>query len=330
MRVPYVEQVFERLGVDFDYEPAFALEDFERHDHNQVRLETDKDKENRYAHKMAGMHPDAIEATWPAVVLNIIKKNRRPELVDGYHRAGASIKAGLKSFPAYVIAVESKAIVGDIAWELNEGVGDGATPRERELRVIQLYKQGDKTVQQISDEVHISTGVIGTIVAADHFMMRGRSNGFSVQRLSKLARGTKARLNTIKHDVVFKGLTKLAVEADLSESEVRDAIKQLDQATTEAAEVRAIADLREMFLARIEQTRAGYKATTLEAPRERRRVPITPMAEGWMHLNGLLKIGMAPKLADLSKLDDSKRAEYGIKYREGAKLLDEAASILGF
>ena len=225
-RSPQVEQMLKSRGLDYDFEANLAIDEIREVEGMQVRLpehRAQKDQVTKYATAMKH------GATFPAIVLN-----EQFEKIDGNTRLEAKRKNGSDTIAAYIVYGVTALDARSLSVELNQSNGLAMTEVEIRNFIAGAISEGQHPeVRTLARMTGVRELKIHRWIAETQFLNRARQAGITDRHLSVLPASTRAALNSVRLDSVFKALTVLAAEAKLSAAEVKKLVTQVNGAASE-------------------------------------------------------------------------------------------------
>jgi hypothetical protein len=213
-------------GLDYDFEANLAIDEIREVEGMQVRLpehRAQKDQVTKYATAMKH------GATFPAIVLN-----EQFEKIDGNTRLEAKRKNGSDTIAAYIVYGVTALDARSLSVELNQSNGLAMTEVEIRNFIAGAISEGQHPeVRTLARMTGVRELKIHRWIAETQFLNRARQAGISDRHLSVLPASTRAALNSVRLDAVFKALTVLAAEAKLSAAEVKQLVTQVNGASSE-------------------------------------------------------------------------------------------------
>jgi hypothetical protein len=253
-RSPQVEQMLKARGIDHEFEPNLAISDIREAEASQVRLvehRAPKDQVTKYATAMKH------GATFPAIVVN-----EHLEKIDGNTRLEARKRNGADTIAAYIVYGVTALDARSLSVELNQSNGLAMTEVEIRNFIRGAISEGQHPeVRTLARMTGVRELKIHRWIAETLFLNRARQAGITDLHLGVLPPSTRAALNSVRLDAVFKGLTMLAAEAKLSAAEVKRLVTQVNGASSEE-EARHVVDVERNARAdEIRAIAAGFSPT---------------------------------------------------------------------
>ncbi len=231
MRDPRVEAYLKSVDVDYDYRAKVALRTIQR----------DPTKPDAYQARMltSTLNPDTVDlyaqamkakTDFPAPVL-AARKDSTLDVLGGFHRVNAALRAGRMDTDAYVLNVERK-VADRIARTLNtlEAV-QGSSKSERVHQARRLIDLHGYAVNKAASECGIATSLLETelraIETAERLQGKVDTSGLSTAHL--------AEMHGVQNDIVLEALAQITVNAKIAAAALRPVITEIRTARTEAS-----------------------------------------------------------------------------------------------
>lgn len=238
MRSLLVEEILKKhSNIEWDYVPELKLAsiDRKRSHKNQARVSQPLAPATVYQYKTAMLNG----AEFPALVV-FPDSASKFVVADGNHRLEAAIESGRKTHDAYLVVTDDPATKLLITFELNSTV-NGLTPTDsdRDLQAVFLVQQG---LARSAVAAHLSMSInrIDELMRENTATQRVESLGFS-KIWNKVPRTSRSHLARIKLDPVLESATHCAADWGLSIQEVRDLVKAVLAAPSEADQLSKVA-----------------------------------------------------------------------------------------
>jgi hypothetical protein len=249
-RVAALEELFEELGVDWSFEPAFELD---RVDVNASLLNnTDPLHDETVDRYAADMERGDV---FPAIVVNTAKG--KVTTLGGNHRRTAAARIDRGRLPAYLIAVSDAATIMRITFEDNRRHGLPLGDDERLDQAAMLLGRGFDQ-KEVAYLVGLSIGKLERAVAVSAADVRADRIGVGHAWLS-LPRTSRWRLGSISDDDVFEVAARTVLASRMSSDSVNRLVTRLGTCFT-----------KETQLAVIEQAHAHAHAHASDRSQRRR------------------------------------------------------------
>lgn len=299
MRSQGIEQVLNRQGVRWTYEPAVA---WERVDEASARKNPARVGPQPVSHEAVERYALAYKAgdEFPAIVL-AVRAEGGYFLLDGAHRRLACQAANLPFHDAYIIHENDVGLLRVLQGEFNL-VNGLPMPKEQAVAYAKvLVRQFGVAVEEAATRLKIRQASLADALRADEVRLQAGKLGLA--QLSPTT-GNEAviTLGRLPSDALFKAAWTLAREAGLGAPEARELVKTTLRERSEADQLAAIAAYRERpaiqrSIARARQgyakPRAGFQSKKLRLIRQ---------------LNALLEmLNRAPTLEALGVTDPADR-----------------------
>lgn len=248
MRDPRTEAVLNSLRVKFEYQPELAMSKPFVEPSTQVRLDV-----NRATAPEVKRYTDLLKAGAEFPPICIMKDGR---VIDGNTRLHAFNNQRRSTIPAYICDITSPSLAKRIGVELNSVHGKRM---EKEELVLWIGENGvgDEDIARI-------TGWSSTTVARTRgaLLFDSRRRQMGIDLISVLPDTAKQALARVTLNEPFRALTALADEAGLKAREIAALAKQVNEAPTEAEALHIVSDFRHESAPRIEEHKAGLRAST--------------------------------------------------------------------
>ena len=225
-RDPRFEAKFREWNLEYRYEPSLPIEDIRVADWAQVRdaslghVAPDAEVEEYRQHMANGAH-------FPPVVL------MSPDvLIDGNTRRKAALKLRLKTYPAYVVELASLQIAKSLGAALNQLGGKRLTADEASAAAETLMSMNFND-EAIAREIGRSVEQVRYLRNQKEFAERSRKLKIEHQA-DQVAKDTRARLNSIKHDPPFAAFTEFVAEVQPPKKTVTELLKAVQAAPSDA------------------------------------------------------------------------------------------------
>jgi hypothetical protein len=225
-RSPQVEQMLKSRGIDFEFEPNFAISEIREAEEAQVRrVEHRAPKEQVTKYATAMKHG----ATFPAIVIN-----EAFEKVDGNTRLEAKRKNGAETIAAYIIFGVSALDARSLSVELNQSNGLQMTEDEIRNFIAGAIKEGQHPeIRALARMTGVRELKINRWIAETQFLERAETAGIAEHLVGVLPASTRAALQAIRLSSVFVALTTLAAEAKLPANDVKKLVARVNGAASE-------------------------------------------------------------------------------------------------
>lgn len=304
-RSPQVEQMLKTRGIDFEFEPNFAIDEIREAEEAQVRLvehRAPKDQVTKYATAMKH------GAVFPAIVIN-----ESFEKIDGNTRVEAKRKNGIDTIAAYTVFGVNALEARSLSVELNQSNGLAMTEEEIRNFIAGAISEGQHPeVRALARMTGVRELKINRWIAETQFLERAEKSGIAEQHVSVLPASTRAALQATRLSSAFTGLTTLGAEAKLSAAEVKKLVSQVNGAESEEEALQIIKTEREARADEIRAVASGF------SPDRRSRGSA-------QHIGGLLRF----QVDDLLDVAPEKRYETYERIKELRDRLDVVVARAG-
>jgi hypothetical protein len=275
VRDPRFEAKFKEWNLDYRFESALPVDGVRVAEWAQVRDASLKhiapnDEVEEYRQQMAN------GAQFPPIVL------MAPDvLIDGNTRLEAAKRLRRKSTPAYLVDLASVPIAKSLAAALNQMGGKRLTPEEAALSAQTMMGMGFAD-EAIAREIGRSVEQVRYL--RNQMEFEERSQKLKIEGLaSRIAKDTRARINSIKHDPPFAAMADFIAEVQPAKKTVSDLLKQVQAAQSDAEAIDVI----------VAQKRELQPA----GPPPQRKATVSPQVrQVSLHLAGILNISDDPTL----------------------------------
>jgi hypothetical protein len=250
-RSPQVEQVLKSRGLDFDFEPNFAIAEIREAEGVQVRL-----LEHRAPRDQVTKYSTAMKhgATFPAILLN-----ESFEKIDGNTRLEAKRKIGAETIAAYVVYGVSALDARSLSVELNQS--NGLPMDEDEIRnfIAGAIREGQHPeIRALARMTGVRELKINRWIAETQFLERAETAGIAERHIGVLPASTRAALQAIRLSSVFSELTALAAEAKVPANEVKKIVGQTNGAGSEQEALEIVRTERDARADEIRAVASGF------------------------------------------------------------------------
>lgn len=220
---------------------------------NQARFAPlDENVVARYAEAMSNGD------VFPPIVAVADGKSGGMLIVDGNHRFAASEMAQKEKIWGYVTKDLSEQLTSVLTFDANTKHGLPTSPEERKQQAIFLVDTAEVTAVAAAKMLNVPLQSLRdelTKVRAER-----RLAALGVERWESMPRGTRARLDAIRDDEVFKAAAKLAVEARLSHEAINEMVVDINKTSTVSDGTKVVAKERDKRQLEIKSTFAGRRA----------------------------------------------------------------------
>lgn len=250
-RSPQVEQILKSRGLDFDFEPNFAISEIREAEGVQVRLlahRAPKEQVDKYATAMKH------GATFPAIMLN-----EAFEKIDGNTRLEAKRKNGTETIAAYIVYGVSALDARSLSVELNQS--NGLPMSEEEIRnfISGAIREGQHPeIRALARMTGVRELKINRWMAETQFLDRAEKAGISDNVVDVLPSSTRAALQAVRLSQVFAELTTLAAEAKIPANEVKKLVARANGADSEHEAVDIVRGERDARAEAIRAIASGF------------------------------------------------------------------------
>jgi hypothetical protein len=250
-RSPQVEQMLKARGIDYEFEPNFAIADIREVDGTQVRLEANRAPKDQVSKYSTAMKHGAV---FPAIVVN-----EASEKIDGNTRLEAKRKNGADTIAAYIVYGVSPLEARSLSVELNQS--NGLAMKEEEIRnfIAGAINEGQHPeIRALARMTGVRELKINRWIAESQFLERADKAGIAEQRVEVLPASTRAALQGIRLSSAFTDLTNLAAEAKLPTAQVKKIVTVVNGAESEQDAVRVVRAEREARADEIRAVASGF------------------------------------------------------------------------
>lgn len=297
-RSPQVEGILKSRGIDFEFEPNFAIAEIREAEGVQVRL-----LEHRAPKGQVAKYATAMKhgATFPAIMLN-----EAFEKIDGNTRLEAKRKNGAETIAAYIVYGVSALDARSLSVELNQS--NGLPMDEDEIRnfIAGAIREGQHPeTRSLARMTGVRELKINRWIAETQFLERAEKAGIAEHYVSVLPASTRAALQAIRLSSAFSELTMLAAEAKIPANDVKKLAARVNGAGSEQEALEIVRSEREARADDIRAVASGF------SPDRRSRGSA-------QHIGGLLRFDVEA-LLDVAP---EKRYETYVKIKELRDRLD--------
>jgi hypothetical protein len=288
-----VEQKLDARHIDYEFEPNLKIADVREVEGMQVRLE-----EHRAPKEMVARYATAMKggANFPAIVVNDAN-----ELVDGNTRLSAKRSNGDDTIPAYRCHNLSALDARSLSVELNQSNGLAMTDKEIRGFVIGILESGaDPEVKTLSRMTGVREQKIQRWIQEARFTSRAVDSEIPEPLVRALPDSSRAALQSVKLEPVFRDLTAVAAEAHIPAQQVKALVSRVNGAASES-EAREVVDVE-----RRERAEAIRAFASGVKPRTRRSKGSA------QHIGGLIRFSVD----DLLDVDREKQYDSYLRLKE--------------
>jgi hypothetical protein len=213
---------------------------------------------------------------FPAIVIAQAAPRSVAVTIDGNHRSEAARAAGLESFGAYVVkARPGTHQVVALTMEANTRHGRPTSTEERVQQALWLVDNLRTSVDKAAAVVNVSAGAVRSRwdkVKADR---RADEVGLKRYDWDGLGATVRSKLLSVSTDEGFKAAARLAVTARLTNAEVDDLIRVVNESRSAVKQVAVVKRLRKDYAERIAAVASGLSGRGAASPRTRLRLALT-------------------------------------------------------
>lgn len=271
-RDPALEAYFDNKMVDWEFIADLPIEDVDREAsvRNQARVEEAVIPRRVANYAEAKRRGDVF----PALVGHRGLKNRIV-IMDGNNRFHADLEVESRTVPFYVVSAKPETLKV-MTYELNRRNGERPSKVDDEQQGIHLIDTG-LTIEEAASTVGLAPSTLSNLWLVETANRRARL--LSIRSWDRLPDTARRALKTIHSDVVFKDMARFAIDAKLTVTEIKDAIRQINSHRTEADQLLSIETVKKEAKAAV-QERAGKRQSAYNK---------NPRALVLAHLNYLAK-----------------------------------------
>lgn len=261
-RRPDIENYLESKMVKWTFYPAINLGDVDvsASHRNQARAR------NAILPRLVEKYSVAIKNgelnNFPALV-GYLGQGKRIVLMDGNNRYEAFAKNNVSSFAFYIVEAEPE-MIQVMTYEFNRMNGEPPSREDMELQGIHLIDSG-MTVEAAASVVGLTKSALGSVWLKEQADRRARL--LRIQGWDRLSIASKRVLKTISTDPAFVAMAKLAIASKMSSSEVASAVRQINEARDQEAQLQIVEELKPAIRAAVQKRGGAVQSPFHKNPR---------------------------------------------------------------
>lgn len=255
-RDPRLEALLERHHVDWEFDPAYPLDqiDVKRSLANQARADTEpllEETVELYTHHYRQ------GAVFPGILLRRTSpRAKKAYALGGNHRHTAAVAAGLTTHPAYVVVCTDEAATS-LMYEDNMANG-AQLPKKQRLAIAAYLCNIGYTQERAAREMGVTQAEVSNYRKLHD--TNQRAVAAKVAGFVDLPQGLRVELGRIQSDPVFAETARLMVATQMPGTDATKVIKAVKAARSDEAALQFIGSEFETRRDDVQRARAGAKA----------------------------------------------------------------------
>ena len=258
MRDSRIENKLNQYKIEYDYVYESKLDEIEisdtARDNIRPNLPFNREVIRGYRTDIENSE-NGYQTAMAAVVLHIAPSGPKGfGLVDGMQRLAAAQGCGVDTVDAYVLQTDNENVITSLQRTLNTLNGWRTSETERIEQGLHLIQRNGYDPSDAERELSLRKGVLTTIVRNRKITGVLRDNGSTPPVTRDKIRISGLLLDRVE---VMVAANDLRNDADLGATAYEEIVRAALSKGSDAAQLRVIAEYREYYKSRIEETRGG-------------------------------------------------------------------------